>query len=120
MTTAEDFRAARDQLLGLRTDNELARTEFRWPRFTEFNFGLDWFDAVAADPACANTNALVIAEKDGSSTLRTWAELSARSNQLANWMKSIGTVHGEKSSSCPETAWNRGKSRWPKSSWAWS
>ena len=96
MTTTEDFRAARDQLLGLRTNYELARTEFRWPRFTEFNFGLDWFDAVAADPARANTNALVIVEKDGSSTRRTWAELSARSNQLANWMRSIGMVRGEK------------------------
>ena len=73
MTITEDFRAARDQLLGLRTNYELARTEFRWPSFTEFNFGLDWFDAVAADPARANTNALVIVEKDGSSTRRTWA-----------------------------------------------
>ncbi|MFJ6419113.1 AMP-binding protein [Paeniglutamicibacter sp. NPDC091659] len=96
MTITEDFRAARDQLLGLRTNYELARTEFRWPSFTEFNFGLDWFDAVAADPARADANALVIVEKDGSSTRRTWAELSSRSNQLANWMRSIGMARGEK------------------------
>lgn len=96
MTITEDFRAARDQLLGLRTNYDLARTEFRWPRFTEFNFGIDWFDAVASDPARTNTNALVIVEKDGSPTRRTWAELSTRSNQLANWMRSIGMVRGEK------------------------
>ena len=96
MTTTEEFRAARDQLLGLRTNYELARTEFRWPRFTAFNFGLDWFDAVAADPARSDANALIIVEKDGSSTRRTWAELSLRSNQLANSMRSIGMVRGEK------------------------
>ena len=45
MTVTEEFRAARDQLLGLRTDYEPARSEFQWPRFTEFNFALDWFDA---------------------------------------------------------------------------
>ena len=96
MTNTERFRAARDRLLELRTDYELARSEFTWPHFTEFNFGLDWFDAVAADPARANTNALVIVEKDGSSTRRTWSELARRSSQLANWMASIGMVRGEK------------------------
>ena len=90
MTVTEEFRAARDRLLELRTDYAGALAEFRWPEFTEFNFGLDWFDAVARDPARVDSNALVIVEKDGSSTRRTWAELSARSGQVANWMRSIG------------------------------
>lgn len=96
MTVTEEFRAARDRLLELRTDYIGARKEFRWPEFTEFNFGLDWFDQVAKDPLRADTNALVIVEKDGSSTRRTWAELSARSNQVANWMRAIGMKRGEK------------------------
>ncbi len=96
MTVTEEFRAARDRLLELRTDYAGAKQEFRWPEFTEFNFGLDWFDQIAKDPARARTNALVIVEKDGSSTRCTWAELSARSNQVANWMRSIGMKRGEK------------------------
>ncbi|RAX49146.1 AMP-dependent synthetase [Arthrobacter sp. AQ5-05] len=96
MTVTEEFRAARDRLLELRTDYAGALARFRWPEFTEFNFGLDWFDAVAKDPARAGTNALVIVEKDGSSTRRTWAELSSRSGQVANWMRSIGMKRGEK------------------------
>ncbi|MDO5743828.1 MAG: AMP-binding protein [Micrococcaceae bacterium] len=96
MTVTEEFRAARDRLLEMRTDYAGAQQEFRWPEFTEFNFGLDWFDQVAKDPARADTNALVIVEKDGSSTRCTWAGLSARSNQVANWMRSIGMARGEK------------------------
>ncbi|MFL4478205.1 AMP-binding protein [Paeniglutamicibacter sp. ORCA_105] len=96
MTVTEEFRAARDRLLELRTDYDGARKEFRWPAFTEFNFGLDWFDQVAKDPLRGDTNALVIVEKDGTSTRRTWAELSARSGQVANWMRSIGMKRGEK------------------------
>ena len=96
MTVTEEFRAARDRLMELRTNYTGALEEFRWPAFTEFNFGLDWFDAVARDPARVDSNALVIVEKDGSSTRRTWAELSARSGQVANWMRSIGMKRGEK------------------------
>lgn len=96
MTVTEQFRAARDRLLELRTDYTGAREEFRWPRFTEFNFALDWFDQVARDPSRADSNALVIVEQDGSSVRRTWADLSARSGQVANWMRSIGMKRGEK------------------------
>ncbi|GAA1355999.1 AMP-binding protein [Arthrobacter rhombi] len=96
MSVTDDFRAARDHLVSLRGDHARAREEFRWPVFTEFNFGLDWFDAVAATPERADTPALIIVEQDGSSTRRTWAELSARSNQVANWMRESGFARGDK------------------------
>ena len=96
MNNTEMFRSARNRLLELRNDYGTARSEFHWPRFTEFNFALDWFDAVAADPLRADTNALIIVEKDGFTTRRSWAELSSRSSQLANWMRSIGVKRGEK------------------------
>jgi acetyl-CoA synthetase len=96
MTVTDDFRAARDQLLALRQDYRHARTGFEWPRPTEFNFALDWFDAIAADPAKRNNPALVIVEQDGSATRRSFADLSARSAQVANWLRSQGVKRGDR------------------------
>ena len=90
MTVTEEFRAARDRMLDLRTDYEAARSEFQWPRFEHFNFALDWFDQIAADPAKANNPALVIVEQDGSATRRSFADLSRRSGQVANWLRRPG------------------------------
>ena len=75
MSVTDDFREARDRLLALHSDYHQARREFVWPQFSEFNFALDWFDQIAADPEKANNPALVIVEQDGSATagaLRTW------------------------------------------------
>jgi len=96
MTVTEEFRAARDRLLALRGDYEAARSEFRWPRFEEFNFALDWFDQLAADPATADKPALVIVEQDGSATRRSFADLSRRSSQVANWLRGQGVRRGDR------------------------
>ncbi len=89
-TVTEQFRAARDLLVQHREDYEAAREAFQWPRFSHFNFALDWFDHFAADPATADRPALVITEIDGTSTRRTFAELSRRSDQVANWLLGLG------------------------------
>jgi acetyl-CoA synthetase len=96
MTVTEEFRAARDRLLALRGDYAAARQEFKWPRFQEFNFALDWFDQIAADPAKADKPALVIVEQDGTATRRSFADLSARSAQVANWLRSQGVRRGDR------------------------
>lgn len=96
MTVTEEFRAARDRLLALRQDYDAARSEFRWPRFEEFNFALDWFDQIAADPAKAQKPALVIVEQDGSATRRSFTELSQRSSQVANWLRHQGVRRGDR------------------------
>ena len=96
MTVTEDFRAARDRLLALRGDYTAARQEFEWPRFQEFNFALDWFDQIAADPAKADRPALVIVEQDGTATRRSFADLSARSAQVANWLRAQGVRRGDR------------------------
>jgi acetyl-CoA synthetase len=96
MTVTEEFRAARDRLLSLREDYSGARNEFRWPRFAQFNFALDWFDQIAADPAKASNPALVIVEQDGSATRRSFAQLSERSSQVANWLRSQGIRRGDR------------------------
>jgi acetyl-CoA synthetase len=96
MTVTEDFRAARNRLLELRTDYAQAHREFRWPRFEHFNFALDWFDAIAADPVTGARPALVIVEQDGSATRRSFEELSIASSKLANWLRSQGVLRGDR------------------------
>lgn len=96
MSSTDDFRAVRDRLVELREDYEAARREFRWPHFDEFNFALDWFDVIAADPAKADNPALVIVEPDGSARRRSFADLSRRSNQVANWLRAQGVQRGER------------------------
>ncbi|HEY3205863.1 MAG TPA: hypothetical protein VGJ58_02815, partial [Gaiellaceae bacterium] len=46
---AEAFRAARAFLLEHRADYDRAYARFRWPELREFNWALDWFDAIDAD-----------------------------------------------------------------------
>ncbi|MEC5179115.1 AMP-binding protein [Arthrobacter sp. CG_A4] len=96
MTVTEEFRAARDRLLDLRKDYGAARSEFEWPRFDEFNFALDWFDQIAADPAKADRPALVIVEQDGTATRRSYSDLSRRSARVANWLRGQGVRRGDR------------------------
>ncbi|WP_219466037.1 AMP-binding protein [Nonomuraea rhizosphaerae] len=84
-----DFRAARDLLLG--ADYPTARRDFRWPRAAEFNWALDWFDGVLA----AETPDAVALKIVGRVSY-TFAELSARSNQVANWLREQGVSRGDR------------------------
>ncbi|SNR33433.1 acetyl-CoA synthetase [Haloechinothrix alba] len=95
MSIAE-FRAARDLLLTHREDYDTACREFRWPRLGEFNWALDHFDAVAADPDTADRPALWIVEQEGDEGRWTYAELSQRSNRVANWLRDQGVGRGDR------------------------
>ncbi|SCK43872.1 acetyl-CoA synthetase [Streptomyces sp. WMMB 714] len=88
------FRAARDALLRNRTDYDGARAEFEWPRPAHFNWALDWFDAVARDRA--DRTALHIVEEDGSSARYSFGEMRARSDRVANWLRSRGVAPGHR------------------------
>ncbi len=90
-TTA--FRAARDLLLRHREDYQAAVTEFRWPELTEFNFGLDWFDVLAAEQP--DTPALRVLNETGDVQL-SYAELAARSGRVANWLRELGVQRGDR------------------------
>ncbi len=92
--SAEAFKAARDFLFKHRTDYATAHAEFRWPQVEEFNYALDWFDAELAHGAHANQLALKIVG-DGAAT-RSFAELSAASNQIANGLRALGVKRGER------------------------
>jgi acetyl-CoA synthetase len=91
-TTAE-FRAARDLLLEHREDYEKARGEFRWPELDQFNWALDWFDVIAAGNERVG---LWVVEEGGTEQKLSFAELSHRSNQVANWLRAHGVTRGDR------------------------
>ena len=88
------FRAARDLLLRHREDYPTARREFSWPRLERFNWALDWFDVIAAEHP--ERDALRIIAEGGSDVRRSYAELSARSSQVANWLRDLGVRRGDR------------------------
>ncbi|WP_267242612.1 AMP-binding protein [Streptomyces sp. PR69] len=95
------FRAARDLLLKHRTDPDAAAAEFRWPELTHFNWALDWFDVIARDNW--NTALRLIGDADGgrnggpqTDAEVSFAELSRRSGQLANWLRETGVRRGDR------------------------
>ncbi|WP_432972303.1 AMP-binding protein [Dactylosporangium sp. CA-233914] len=87
------FKEARDLLLATREDYSAAVEQFRWPELGEFNWALDWFDAVAAGN---DAPALWIVEEDGREQRFSYAEMSARSNRLANWLREQGVGRGDR------------------------
>ncbi|MET8837476.1 AMP-binding protein [Micromonospora sp. NPDC004540] len=95
MATAgtQAFREARDFLLAHRTDHETAYEKFRWPRLDEFNWALDWFDVLAEGN---DATALRIVEADGGEGSWSYAELSGRSNRVANWLRARGVRAGDR------------------------
>ncbi|MEV6548965.1 AMP-binding protein [Streptomyces sp. NPDC051597] len=89
----EEFRAARDFLLEHREDYATACRGFTWPRPERFNWALDWFDVIAEGNAAT---ALHIVEEDGSETTLSYAEMSLRSDQVANWLRDRGVRAGDR------------------------
>lgn len=93
MTAVTEFLAARDFLLQHRSDYTTAYAGFKWPKLKEFNWALDYFDTLAQ----GNDNpALWIIEEDGSEAKLSFAEMSARSNRVANWLRKQGVKRGER------------------------
>jgi acetyl-CoA synthetase len=87
------FRAARDLLLQHREDYDAARSQFCWPQLDEFNWALDWFDVLAAEQPDAGALRVITEDSD---TRLSYAELAARSNQVANWLRGLGVSRGDR------------------------
>jgi acetyl-CoA synthetase len=95
MTSSTDaFRAARDLLLAHREDYDAARRSFEWPSLDEFNWALDWFDVIAAEHP--DRPALRILSDDGSDVSLSYGSLSARSSQVAGWLRELGVGRGDR------------------------
>jgi acetyl-CoA synthetase len=93
--TTQAFRAARDFLLAHREDYAAAYAGFRWPKLERFNWALDWFDAIAAGER-RDQHALSVAHEDGRLDSLTFAELSERSNRIANFYRGLGVRRGDR------------------------
>jgi acetyl-CoA synthetase len=94
MTT---FQEARAFLLANRTDYEAAVKDFRWPDPVPFNWALDWFDAELATNAESKDRPalwIVDAAQDKKTKL-SFAALSKRSNQVANFLRAQGLNRGD-------------------------
>src|SRR5262249_36839257 len=94
MTT---FKEARSFLLGHRSEYDAAVKEFRWPDPVPFNWALDWFDAeLAGDPESKDRTALWIVDVGSDKeTKLSFAALSRRSNQVANFLRAQGLKRGD-------------------------
>ncbi|NUK50821.1 AMP-binding protein [Streptomyces lunaelactis] len=92
-SATERFRAARDFLLQHREDYATAYEGFAWPRFERFNWALDWFDVIAEGN---DRTALQIVEDDGPRPGISFAQMSARSNRAANWLRAQGVGAGDR------------------------
>lgn len=93
MSDIRAFLEARDFLLARPTDYARAASEFAWPELTEFNWALDYFDRVAAGN---DKPALWIVEESGEERTISFAEMSHRSNQVANWLRGLGVRRGHR------------------------
>lgn len=87
------YRAARDFLLAHRSDHNAAQAGFRWPQLEHFNWALDHFDDLARDN---HSPALWIVADDGSEQIVSYAQMSARSARVANWLESLGVARGDR------------------------
>ncbi|WP_027523784.1 AMP-binding protein [Bradyrhizobium sp. Ec3.3] len=94
MTT---FQEARAFLLHNRADYDAAVRGFRWPDPVPFNWALDWFDAELAKNADSKDRPalwIVDAAQDRQTRL-SFAALSRRSNQVANFLRAQGLKRGD-------------------------
>lgn len=93
MSNTESFRQARDALVAASGNYQRARREFAWPRFENFNWALDWFDAIARDN---HRMALRVVSPDGPDEALSFDELRRRSNRIANHLRSLGLRRGDR------------------------
>lgn len=88
-----DFLKLRDLLTGARENYDQAVAAFQWPRFETFNWATEYFDHIHTRHAGA---ALRFISDDGADMSVSFAEMSRRSSQVANFLLSVGIKRGDR------------------------
>ncbi len=93
MSPYQRFVQARDFLQEHRTDYDTAYRGYQAPKLDTFNWALDFFDQEARDnPAPA----LWVVEEDGREQKISFADMSSRSNQVAQYLQQCGVERGDR------------------------
>jgi len=87
------FLDARNLLRRHRADYDAAYRDFEWPDHEYFNWALDYFDAMARGNRAV---ALRVVDDTGTEESLTFAELSERSNRVANFLRKAGVKRGDR------------------------
>ena len=87
------FLAARDFLLKHREDYQTAYRDFRWPQLDKFNWALDYFDTYARGN---DKPALWIVDDSAPELKLSFADMSRRSNQVANFLREQTVRRGDR------------------------
>ena len=90
---AAPFIAARDFLVRHRDDYAKACRDFAWPKLDRFNWALDYFDVMARGNA---QPALWLVDDEAAEIKLSFAQLSERSNRVANAFRRLGVARGDR------------------------
>lgn len=93
MTPYQRFVQARDFLQQHRTDYDTAYRGYQPPKLDTFNWALDFFDQEAKDN---QSPALWVVEEDGREQKISFADMSSRSNQVAQYLQQCGVERGDR------------------------
>lgn len=94
MTAAQRFLTARDFLLQHRSDYDRAYRDFAWPALDDFNWALDYFDAMARGN---DASALLLVDAATARETRfSFAQMSERSARIANFLRALGVARGDR------------------------
>ncbi|MFC4929540.1 AMP-binding protein [Massilia sp. GCM10023247] len=93
MTPYQRFVQARDFLQQHRLDYDTAYRDYKAPQLDAFNWGLDYFDHEAKDN---HTPALWVVEEDGREQKISFADMAARSSQVAQYLRQCGVERGDR------------------------
>ncbi len=92
MDCGNAFIDLRDRLLREGISREHALESFHWPEFAHFNWARDYFDRIALGN---DRPALRLVDDVGGDRCLSYAELAYRSNQVANFLASLGVGPGD-------------------------
>jgi acetyl-CoA synthetase len=87
------FIELRNRLLRAGVTNAQALQSFHWPAVRHFNWARDYFDRIAVDN---EEPALRVVDDTGGDEVLSFAALSRRSNQVANYLATQGVGRGDR------------------------